>query len=261
VAQVTAKDILLAVIIPLALAEFGPWCGWLAARVLPLAAKLRYGDTERAAVRGEEWSGDLDDIPGQLTKLAYAFGQLAAGSVVSARRKTARKMSAADDSRGAQRVLIEGIARALDADSVAISYRAPTACAAAGISYDQLDYWSRTLLVEPGERAPRGSSSQRLYSFRDILVLKVAKRLRDTGISIRQIRAVVRHLRDWGAEDLAEVMLVCDGRRVDKLYFPDDVVDVLQERYQGQWGIALSRVWREVEGDLAVLPAVRIETG
>jgi len=90
VARVTAKDILLAVIIPLALAELGPWCGWLAAKVLPLAAKLRYGETERAAVRLEEWSDDLDDIPGQLTKLAYAFGQLAAGSAVSARRKATR---------------------------------------------------------------------------------------------------------------------------------------------------------------------------
>jgi NB-ARC domain len=88
VAKVTAKDILLAVIIPLALAEFGPWCGWLAARLLPWAAKLRYGDTERTAVRLEEWSGDLGDIPGQLTKLAYAIGQLAAGSAVSAQRKT-----------------------------------------------------------------------------------------------------------------------------------------------------------------------------
>jgi DNA-binding CsgD family transcriptional regulator len=85
---VTAKDILLVVIIPLILAEIGPWCGWLAARLLPWAARLRYGDTERAAVRLEEWSGDLGDIPGQLTKLAYAVGQLAAGSVVSARRKT-----------------------------------------------------------------------------------------------------------------------------------------------------------------------------
>jgi GntR family transcriptional regulator len=84
----TAKDIVLAVIIPLALAEVGPWCGWLAAKLLPWAAKLRYGDTERAAVRLEEWSDDLDDIPGQLTKLAYAVGQLAAGSAVSARRKT-----------------------------------------------------------------------------------------------------------------------------------------------------------------------------
>ena len=84
----TAKDILLAVIIPLALAEVGPWCGWLAARLLPLAAKLRYGDTERAAVRLQEWSCDLNDIPGQLTKLVYAAGQLAAGSAVSAGRKT-----------------------------------------------------------------------------------------------------------------------------------------------------------------------------
>ena len=84
----TAKDILFAVIIPLALAELGPWWEWLAARLLPLAAKLRYGNTERATIRLEEWSGDLGEIPGQLTKLAYAIGQLAAGSVVSVQRKS-----------------------------------------------------------------------------------------------------------------------------------------------------------------------------
>ena len=95
----TAKDILLAVIIPLALAEVGPWCSWLAARLLPSAAKLRYGDTERAAVRLEEWSGDLNDIPGQLTKLAYAVGQLAAGSAVSARRRTKGAMRKIDAQR------------------------------------------------------------------------------------------------------------------------------------------------------------------
>lgn len=83
----TAKDILLAVIIPLILAEFGPWCGWLAARLLPTAAKLRYADSQRAAVRLEEWSGDLSDIPGQLTKLTYASGQLLAGTAAAAQRK------------------------------------------------------------------------------------------------------------------------------------------------------------------------------
>lgn len=107
-AQVTFKDILLAVIIPLALAELGPWCGWLAARLLPLAAKLRYGDTERAAVRLEEWSGDLDDIPGQLTKLAYAIGQLAAGSAVSARRKTVYRLPS-DEAVAVYAVPIEGM--------------------------------------------------------------------------------------------------------------------------------------------------------
>jgi RNA polymerase sigma factor (sigma-70 family) len=86
-ATVTVKDIVLTVVIPLILAEVGPWGGWLAARLLPRAAKLRYGDTERAAVRCEEWSDDLDDIPGQLTKLAYAVGHLLVGTAVSVQRK------------------------------------------------------------------------------------------------------------------------------------------------------------------------------
>jgi DNA-binding transcriptional MerR regulator len=267
VAQVTAKDILLVVIIPLALAELGPWCGWLAARVLPLAARLRYGDRERAAVRLEEWSGDLDDIPGQLTKLAYAFGQLAAGSVVSARRKTARGMSAADDPRGAQGVFFEadealGVSRTADVGAGDIGYRAPTACAAAGISYSQLDHWARMGLVEPSVRAAHGSGSQRLYSFRDILVLKVVKWLLDTGASLQQIRAGVQHLRlrDRGIEDLAQVTLMGDGVSVYECTSADEVVDLLHGGV-GAFGIALGRVWREVEGDLAVLPAVRTETG
>ena len=80
------------VIIPLILAEVGPWCGCLAARLLPWAAKFRYGNTERAAVRLEEWSDDLDGIPGQLTKLAYAIGQFTAGSVAFARGKAKRSL-------------------------------------------------------------------------------------------------------------------------------------------------------------------------
>ena len=77
-------------------------------------------------------------------------------------------------------------------------YRGPVACAAAGITYRQLDYWARTGLVEPTVRPASGSGSQRLYGFRDILVLKVVKRLLDTGISLQQIRAAVTHLRAQG---------------------------------------------------------------
>jgi DNA-binding transcriptional MerR regulator len=135
-------------------------------------------------------------------------------------------------------------------------YRGPTACAAAGITYRQLDYWARTGLVEPSVRAAHGSGSQRLYSFRDILVLKVVKRLLDTGISLQQIRAAVQHLRDRGSDDLAQVTLMSDGVSVYECTSTDEVVDLLQGG-QGVFGIALGRVWREVEGDLAVLPAVR----
>jgi len=141
-----------------------------------------------------------------------------------------------------------------------VGYRGPTACSAAGITYRQLDYWARTGLVEPSVRAAHGSGSQRLYSFRDILVLKVVKRLLDTGISLQQIRAAVQHLRDRGSADLAQVTLMSDGVSVYECTSADDVVDLLAGG-QGVFGIALGRVWREVEGDLAVLPAVRAEDG
>ncbi len=139
-------------------------------------------------------------------------------------------------------------------------YRGPTACNAAGITYRQLDYWARTGLVEPSVRGAHGSGSQRLYSFRDILVLKVVKRLLDTGISLQQIRAAVHHLRDRGTRDLAQVTLMSDGVSVYECTSPDEVVDLLAGG-QGVFGIALGRVWQEVEGNLAELPAVRAEDG
>jgi DNA-binding transcriptional MerR regulator len=132
-------------------------------------------------------------------------------------------------------------------------YRGPTACAAAGITYRQLDYWARTGLVEPSIRSARGSGSQRLYSFRDILVLRVVKRLLDTGISLQQIRAAVSFLREHGASNLAQVTLMSDGVSVYACTSPDEVVDLLQGG-QGVFGIALGRVWQEVQGSLAELP-------
>jgi DNA-binding transcriptional MerR regulator len=97
-----------------------------------------------------------------------------------------------------------------------------------------------------------------LYGFRDILVLKVVKRLLDTGISLQQIRAAVEHLQERGSANLAEITLMSDGISVYQFTSADDVVDLLQGG-QGVFAIALGRVWREVEGDLAKLPAERAE--
>jgi len=135
-----------------------------------------------------------------------------------------------------------------------IGFRGPVACSAAGISYRQLDYWARTQLVEPSVRPATGSGSQRLYGFRDILVLKVVKRLLDTGISLQQIRSAVEFLRDQGSSDLSQVTLMSDGVSVYACTSPTEVVDLLQGG-QGVFGIALGRVWQEVEGSLAELPS------
>jgi DNA-binding transcriptional MerR regulator len=137
-------------------------------------------------------------------------------------------------------------------------YRGPTACRAAGITYRQLDYWARTGLVEPSVRSATGSGTQRLYGFRDILVLKVVKRLLDTGVSLQQIRVAISQLRERGVEDLARITLMSDGASVYECTSADEVIDLLQGG-QGVFGIALGRVWREVEGELASLPSERSE--
>lgn len=141
----------------------------------------------------------------------------------------------------------------LDEDA---GYRGPIVCKAAGITYRQLDYWARTGLVEPAVRGASGSGSQRLYGFRDILVLKVVKRLLDTGVSLQQIRTAVGHLREHGVEDLAQITLMSDGASVYECTSADEVIDLVQGG-QGVFGIAVGRVWREVEGSLSQLPSER----
>jgi len=123
----------------------------------------------------------------------------------------------------------------------------------AGISYRQLDYWARTGLVEPSIKPATGSGTHRLYSFRDILVLKVVKRLLDTGVSLQQIRTAVTHLRERGVDDLAQITLMSDGASVYECMSADEVVDLVQGG-QGVFGIAVGRVWREIEGTLAEMP-------
>ena len=137
-----------------------------------------------------------------------------------------------------------------------VGYRGPVACAAAEITYRQLDYWARTGLVEPSIRPATGSGTQRLYSFRDILVLKVVKRLLDTGVSLQNIRTAVTHLRARGVEDLATLTLMSDGASVYECTSEDEVIDLVRGG-QGVFGIAVGKVWREVEGTLSALPAER----
>ena len=137
-----------------------------------------------------------------------------------------------------------------------VGYRGPTACRAAGITYRQLDYWARTGLVEPTVRGAKGSGSQRLYSFRDILLLKVIKRLLDAGISLQQIRTAVQHLRTRGTDDLTRVTLMSDGASVYECTSDHEVIDLLSGG-QGVFGIAIGGVWREIEGSLSELPSER----
>jgi DNA-binding transcriptional MerR regulator len=144
-----------------------------------------------------------------------------------------------------------------DLDDTA-GYRGAIAARAAGISYRQLDYWARTQLVEPTVRGAAGSGSQRLYGFRDILVLKLVKRLLDTGISLQQIRTAVNQLREACVSDLSQTTLMSDGASVYLCTTNDEVIDLVN-RGQGVFGIAVGKVLREVETSLVELDSIKGE--
>lgn len=135
--------------------------------------------------------------------------------------------------------------------SIHLGYRAPLVCRLVGISYRQLDYWARTDLIKPSVQDARGSGSQRLYSFPDVVQLKVIKRLLDAGMSLKRIRQAVEILREQlrSERPLADVTLLSDGSTIYAATSPDEVVDVFR-RGQGVFGIAVGPVQDELEGEL-----------
>ncbi|MEV7600739.1 MerR family transcriptional regulator [Kitasatospora sp. NPDC089797] len=141
-----------------------------------------------------------------------------------------------------------------------VGFRGPTACAAAGITYRQLDYWARTGLLEPSVRTAYPATSQRLYSFRDVLLLKIVKRLLDAGVSLQNIRVAVAHLQAAEQADLTGLTLMSDGATVYECTTPQQVVDLLKSG-QGVFGIAVGAVWQELELTLGRLHAERTDTG
>ncbi|MFN2557104.1 MAG: MerR family transcriptional regulator [Nitriliruptorales bacterium] len=141
-----------------------------------------------------------------------------------------------------------------------VGFRGPTVCKIVGITYRQLDYWARTGLVVPSVRDAKGSGSQRLYSFDDLVELRVMKRLLDTGVSLQRVRQAVEELRRRGRTP-GDVTLLSDGTTVYALDDNAQVIDLLA-RGQGVFAIALGPVVNELRGEVAQFPfeAVARET-
>jgi len=128
-------------------------------------------------------------------------------------------------------------------------YRVPEVCRIVGISYRQLDYWARTGLVRPSVKDAQGSGTQRLYSFQDIAVLRIIKKLLDTGVSLRQVRKAMETLRDM-KQPATGTTLVSDGTRIYAVDSPEGVIDLLSKG-QGVFALAIDKVWTDLEGTLA----------
>lgn len=130
-------------------------------------------------------------------------------------------------------------------------FRGPNVCKIVGISYRQLDYWARTGLATPSVQPAQGSGSQRLYSFEDLIELKLIKKLLDAGVSLHRVRGAIDYLRGLGS-DLSGVTLVSDGISIYACHSDNEVVDVLR-RGQGVFGIAIDPVIDGLRGSVSEL--------
>src|SRR3990170_807109 len=135
-----------------------------------------------------------------------------------------------------------------------IGYRGPQTCKIVGITYRQLDYWTRTGLVIPSVQPATGSGTQRLYSFNDLLQLKVIKSLTDAGASLQKVRQAIDYVRNHLDDDWSKVTIVTDGNGVYACTSDAEVVDLLRSG-QGVLGaiVAVGRVRDELAGTLREL--------
>jgi DNA-binding transcriptional MerR regulator len=116
-----------------------------------------------------------------------------------------------------------------------------------GISYRQLDYWARTDLIRPSLVDATGSGTRRQYSYRDLLELKVVKRLLDAGIKLEQVRTVFSYVRDHLGEDIAQANLVIEGNKTVLVPSGDELIDVLRHGQGVLNVLALGQVKDELD--------------
>jgi DNA-binding transcriptional MerR regulator len=118
-----------------------------------------------------------------------------------------------------------------------------------GVTYRQLDYWARTELVVPSVRDAEGSGSQRLYSFQDILKLRIIKSLLDTGVTLQKIRTATNFLTDIKQAPHGTT-LISDGNRVYAKASPEFMLDLLAKG-QGVFAISIESQWTDLEKALS----------
>lgn len=134
-----------------------------------------------------------------------------------------------------------------------IGFSGTQAAKVVGITYRQLDYWARTDLIRPSMSDASGSGSRRLYSYGDLVELRVIKTLLDAGIKLESVREVFRYLREHLTEDIASAHLVISGTSV-VLCRGDELIDVVQ-RGQGVLNV-LSLGGLRTDLDAQLLPLV-----
>ncbi|RSX53812.1 transcriptional regulator [Bifidobacterium goeldii] len=128
-------------------------------------------------------------------------------------------------------------------------YRGTVASKVAGITYRQLDYWARKQIVEPSITPSHGSGSRRLYSFKDVVILAVSKRLLDAGVNLQNVTTAIGFLTQRTTEQLASITIMCDGETVHECTTSDQMLELLQSG-KAVFGVSVGSLWHQIQDAL-----------
>ena len=133
-----------------------------------------------------------------------------------------------------------------DAEDTRRGYRGTVASKVAGITYRQLDYWARKQIVEPSITPSHGSGSRRLYSFKDVVILAMSKRLLDAGVNLQNVTAAIGFLSRRTTAQLADVTIMCDGQQVYECTTSEQMLDLLRSG-KAVFGVSVGSLWHEID--------------
>lgn len=137
-------------------------------------------------------------------------------------------------------------------NALAMGFSGPAVCRITGVTYRQLDYWARTALVTPSVTPAQGSGSKRVYSYADLVEVKVIKSLIDAGVSLPRARQAVNCLREQLGVDVRSVSLVLSGSRSVLAYSDGDIIDLLKGGHGVFNVISLESVTADIDRSLEV---------
>lgn len=140
-----------------------------------------------------------------------------------------------------------------------IGYASKEVCSIIGLSYRQLDYWDSSGFIQPSVAKAKGTGTARMYSFMDLVCLRTAKQLRDSGISLQKIRKSVGYLRSHFPEldvPLVDLVFLTDGSTLFILTRDRGIVlDTVMDQGQLAWFIPVGLFVSELRGEIIEMEA------
>ena len=138
-------------------------------------------------------------------------------------------------------------------------YTGPEVCKITGITYRQLDHWTTSSLINASIRNLKGSGFHRIYSFQDIIQIKLVNKLREAGVSLQKIRIALKNIQKVLGDDISisDVSVFSDGKSIYVISDNDQMIDLLKKG-QAVFGISLGPVHSEAEAKIFSLYPDRV---